>query len=125
MKYFFLDTCIYVACSLINKEGAHPDLLVALFEDLKRHDEKLLLPDAVLHEYRRKVDIELAKLAKDIDNFAAGGKNLAAAEDKRKLNDFFERLKRDSKLPSLLVSSSRGCPKNTSGSSECRLRQRS
>lgn len=97
LKYFFLDTCIYVACSLINKEGAHPDLLVALFENLKRNDAKLLLPDAVLHEYRRKVDIELAKLAKDIDGFAASGKNLAAAEDKRKLNDFFEQLKGERK----------------------------
>ena len=95
MKYVFLDTCIYVACSLINKEGARPELLVALSDSIKRAGSQLLMPEVVLHEYRRSVDRELSRLATDIERFTGGGNTLAASEDQRKLNEFLAKLRRD------------------------------
>ncbi len=93
MKYVFLDTCIYVGCSLSDKKDARPELLVTLIKSLKRSGSALLLPEVVLHEYRRKVDRELERLVRNVDALVARGDALAASNDQERLQEFVDKLK--------------------------------
>jgi len=89
----FLDTNIYVACALANKEGAHPELLQSLMSSLASADAVLLLPDVVLGECGRVLQRELEKHVQQLEGLKKTvNQSLVDSEDRRALERTLERI---------------------------------
>lgn len=91
-RFIFLDTCIYVACALVSKEGSEPDLLGELPELLARTESTLLLPEVVLGEYQRVVERERERLTKQLSGFQAKAKQELVGRDRGRLQSVFDQI---------------------------------
>ena len=84
--WVFLDTNVYVACALANKEGARPELLLSLQAALATADALLLLPEVVLGEYGRVQERELEKHIQQLEGLKkTAHQSLVESEDRRSL----------------------------------------
>jgi hypothetical protein len=64
-----LDTCVLVSCTLLNLEGADPDLLATMSDRIREKGLQLLLPAVVEMEYSRKAPEELDRIKQQTDKF--------------------------------------------------------
>ena len=71
MGYVVLDTCVLVNCTLMNAEGADPELLVTICNSMRKKGLRLLLPEVVELEYYRKVPELLDNIRQQIKKFRA------------------------------------------------------
>jgi PIN domain len=72
VKYVLLDTSVLVNCTLVNVEDADPELLEAIMDGVREKAMKLLLPEVIEHEYRRKIPEELERIKRQTKEFRRG-----------------------------------------------------
>lgn len=69
MKYLFIDTNIYIACSLLIKHGHEPETIEKLNKLLNSNKLILILPEIIELEFFRELEVTLTQIKKSCDNF--------------------------------------------------------
>jgi len=94
VKQIFLDTNIYLYCSLQSKDGATPGLIRELGERIQNADAQLLLPQVVLDEYDGTIDANLLTAETNIKRFKSEvcETNLAIGPDRARVHLLLDQL---------------------------------
>ncbi len=66
-KYILVDTNIYLFCSLFSEEKEDDELLKSVLAILDSGEAKIILPEIIELEYKRKVRLELRRIKDSLD----------------------------------------------------------
>jgi len=94
MKYVFIDTNIFIYCTLLMKRGHNPTALNRLREIIEQNEARLLLPEMVELEYEGQIEHVHQDVRKEINSLAKTIQSVSVPDflkdDKKKLEKITE-----------------------------------